>query len=402
MSPTLTLKEAQRLILDLAEPTPAEEISLDCGLGRVTAEALRAELPVPSFNHSTRDGYAVKRIDLLTASSASPISLEVKGEIPAGCTNIPALTRGTTLRIMTGAPIPRGSDLVLAQEDIEKSNGRVIVDRLSAPCNYIRRKGSDLAKGALIVGKGSILTPNHLALLATAGSGSIRVHRKAGVAVVCTGSELVHREKSPLAGQVISSNRLLLDGLIKTFGGVTESLSTAADRTEEIVAELDRLIKSRIPLIITTGGMGPGKFDLMAEVFSRLEITAVYDSLKVKPGRATMFGAKGASLLFALPGPPPAVKLLFNELVKPALLKTSGIKRPSNKAIRAELVESIRLRSGKSLLLKEGVYFSRKGKLLVRPGDKTANNNCVLLLPTRRKCLKKGELITIHPTTQAL
>jgi molybdopterin molybdotransferase len=395
-----TLKEAQRLIIDLARPRPAEEISLDNGLGRVTAENLKARLPVPSFAHSTRDGYAVKGRDLKQASGAAPIALKITGEIPAGCTEIPTLAGGTTLRIMTGAAIPPGSDLVLAQEDVERHNDSIIVKQNPPIGTHIRGKGSGFAGGKMIVRKGTALTPDHLALLATAGIDRIAVHQKPAVAVICTGNELVSRRQPPRTGQVISSNLLLLDGLIKTGGGVSESLTTAPDRTEVIAEKLDLLIAERFPLIITTGGMGPGKFDLMAEVFSRLGIKIIYESLKVRPGRATMLGVLAESLVFALPGPPPAVKLLFHELVRPALLKTGGVKGPFNKMLRAELAETINLRSSRSLLLKDGVYFSKGGRLLVGSG-KTATPNCVLLLPPRRKLLNKGELVTIHPTTGA-
>ncbi|MEN8134904.1 MAG: molybdopterin molybdotransferase MoeA [Thermodesulfobacteriota bacterium] len=401
MSKVLTLKEAQRLILDLAQPTTPETIALDNALGRVTAAPLKANLPVPSFDHSTRDGYAAKSSDLKRASVSAPVTLRVTGEIQAGCTELPTLDMGQALRIMTGGAIPPGSDLVMAQEDVEINSATIIVNQSPPAGAFIRKKGSTIARGRVIVRSGTTLAPDHLALLATAGAGDIKVHRKPAAAVICTGSELVPQGKTPKPGQVISSNRLLLDGLIRTCGGTTTALLTAPDQRLEIATELKSFLAGQVPLIITTGGMGPGKFDLMGEVFSELKIKTIYNALEVKPGRATMLGIHGKSLIFAMPGPPPAVRLLFNELIKPALLKIGGARTPLNKLLRAELTEAIDLRSGKFLHLKGGVYLTDEGKLRVKLADRTEKINCVIHMPPGRNHLKNGEQVAIHPTAPA-
>jgi molybdopterin molybdotransferase len=402
MSKALALKAAQRLILGLAQPVTAETIALDLALGRVTAAPLKAAQPVPSFPHSTRDGYAAKNRDLERAGAATPVTLRVAGEIQAGCTALPRLAGGQALRIMTGAAIPPGSDLVLAQEEVTIGRDTIIVNRASPAGSFIRQKGSGLAKGQLIVRAGETITPEHLALLATAGTGAIRVYQKPAVAVICTGSELVAQGKTPMTGQVISSNRLLLDGLIRTCGGTTATLRTAADKREEITGELKALLAAQVPLIITTGGMGPGKFDLMREVFAELEVEPLYTALAVRPGRATMLGISAQTLIFALPGPPPAVRLLFNELIKPALRKLGGARIPLSTAFPVELAAEVTIRPGKFLSLKGGVCFIKKGKLQVRLAAGIERINCVLLLPPRRKRFKKGAMVAIHPTRAEL
>jgi molybdopterin molybdotransferase len=303
---------------------------------------------------------------------------------------------------MTGAAIPPGSDLVLAQEDVGTKNGTILVKQSPPAGNHIRKKGSDLAKGKLIVRAGETLSPDHLALLATGGTGSIKVHQKPTVAILCTGSELIPQGKVPMTGQVISSNRLLLDGLTRNCGGTTVALVTTPDQRREIGNKLKSLLADHVPLIITTGGMGPGKFDLMGEVFAELKIKNIYNSLKVRPGRATMLGIFEKTLIFALPGPPPAVRLLFNELIKPALRKIGGSRIGLNKSLRAELTEAIDIRPGKFLHLRGGVCFINGGKLRVRLADRTEKINCVIFLPPRRKHFKKGEEVTIQPTTAEL
>ncbi len=398
MNQALSLKEAQRLILDLAQPATAETVTLDNALARVTATPLKANLPVPSFDHSTRDGYAVKSRDLKLASVANPVTLKVAGEIQAGCTELPSLDTGQTLRIMTGGAIPPGSNLVMAQEDVKINSATIIVNQSPPAGSFIRKKGSAIAGGTVIVRAGTTLAPDHLALLATAGTGDIKVHRKPTAAVICTGSELIPQGKTPRPGQVISSNRLLLDGLVKSCGGNTTALITAPDQWQEIATALKSFLRGQVPLIITTGGMGPGKYDLMGEVFSALKIKPLYNSLEVKPGRATMLGTHGNSLIFAMPGPPPAVRLLFNELIKPALLKIGGARTPLNKLARAELTEAIDMRPGNFLHLKGGVYFAEDGKLRVNLAERTEKINCVIHLPPGRRHFKNGEQVAIHPT----
>jgi molybdopterin molybdotransferase len=398
MNKKTTLREAQRLILDLARPTPPETISLLNALGRIPVEHLKSVLPIPSFDSSTRDGFAVKSHDIAKAKAAKPVELKICGEIPAGLTDIPHLGQGQALRIMTGAAVPTGSDLVLAQEDIEIRKRTVIVDRPTQATTHIRRRGCDLSKGRIVVRKGEVIRPAHLGLLATAGVSSLQVHQQPKVAVICTGSELIRPDREPATGQVISSNCLLLAGLVTQCGAIVRKVSIIPDQSREIAAGLQALLTEELPLIITTGGMGPGKFDLMTEVFKKLAIRTVYSSLELRPGRATMLGVSGKSLIMALPGPPPAVQLLFNELARAAIRRINGEARPLGNSCKAELTEPCTIRHGNSLHLTGGVFSIKGGATKVRQARKTESANCVMLLPAGRSRFRAGEKITIHPT----
>jgi molybdopterin molybdotransferase len=398
MNKKTTLREAQRLILDLARPTRSETISLPDALGRVPAEHLKSVLPIPSFDSSTRDGFAVKSHDIANAKGTRPVELEVCGEIPAGLTDIPRLGQGQALRIMTGAAVPTGSDLVLAQEDIEIRKRAVIVNRPTKAGTHIRRRGCNLSKGRIVVRKGEIISPAHLGLLATAGVNSLQAHQQPKVAVICTGSELVGIDREPERGQVISSNCLLLTGLVRQCGAVVRKVSIITDQSREIAAGLAALLPEELPLIITTGGMGPGKFDLMAEVFKELAIRTIYSSLKLRPGPATMLGLSGKSLIMALPGPPPAVQLLLNELARPAIRRIGGEAQPLGNSCKAELTEPCTIRHGSSLHLSGGILSLKEGATKVRQARKTESANCVMLLPAGRSRFRAGEKVTVHPT----
>jgi molybdopterin molybdotransferase len=398
MNKKTTLREAQRLILDLARPTQSETISLPDALGRVPAEHLKSVLPIPSFDSSTRDGFAVKSHDIANAKGTRPVELEVCGEIPAGLTDIPRLGQGQALRIMTGAAVPTGSDLVLAQEDIEIRKRAIIVNRPTKAGTHIRRRGCNLSKGRIVVRKGEIISPAHLGLLATAGVNRLQAHQQPKVAVICTGSELVGIDREPERGQVISSNCLLLTGLVRQCGAVVRKVSIITDQSREIAAGLAALLPEELPLIITTGGMGPGKFDLMAEVFKELAIRTIYSSLELRPGPATMLGLSGKSLIMALPGPPPAVQLLFNELARPAIRRIGGEAQPLGNSCKAELTEPCTIRHGSSLHLTGGILSLKEGAAKVRQARKTESANCVMLLPAGRSRFRAGEKVTVHPT----
>ena len=319
MSKSITLTVAQQKINGLAEPGQSEEVKLDNALHRIAAEPMKALLPVPSFSHSTRDGFAVNRRDLQSATRSSPVELPISGEIAAGCLDIPVLQRGRAFRIMTGAAIPPGCDAVIALEEARGNQGAIQLDFTPEKRRHIRRKGHSLASGRIIARSGEELQADHLALLTTAGNQTVRVYAKPTVRVICTGTELTGSGDPLQRGQVISSNRILLASLIRDNHGTVRAASTVDDNTGKIVAELEAALRDQVDLVITTGGMGPGKFDLMARGFAELGIVPVYKSLLVRPGRATMLGVSGQTMIFALPGPPPAVRLLFNELVRPAL-----------------------------------------------------------------------------------
>ncbi len=397
MSDPITLKEARRLICELTKPVRVEEISVESALHRIAAESLKAALPIPSFSHSTRDGYAIYSRDLRSATKSSPVKLPLHGEIPAGCLEIPRLKSGQALHIMTGAAIPPGCDAVIASEEAPLVENGIVIAFPPEKGRHIRGKGSTLARGGVIVRTGQELKAEHLSLLTTSGSQAVRVYAKPTVRLICTGTELTDQGGSLSRGQVISSNRILLDSLIKDNYGVVKGNSTIDDKMGKIVAGLKAALKDQVQFVITTGGMGPGKFDLMARAFAELGIKPIYRSLLVRPGRATMLGISGTTIIFALPGPPPAVRLLFNELVRPALRKTAGKRNPLDHELNADLTEDILIRNGKFTHLKGGLYSARKGRLVVRPATKTEPINCVILLPARRKEFRKGTRMAIHP-----
>ncbi len=396
-----TLPQAQRLILAQAGPLAAERIPLERALGRVAAVSLKSTTPKPSFDQSTRDGYGLADIPPDFAGYPE-MSLPVVGEIAAGAHDVVDLQQGQAVRIMTGAPVPEGCSRVLPLEICREHGGRVTLSAsaLRGPETYIRRRGSDLPVGRVLVGKGQVILADHLLMLAENGYATIRVCRRPRVEVVCTGSELVNPGDRVARGQKVSGNGVLLSALVRGVGAICAGTAAVPDQVAALRLALAERIRKRPQVIITTGGMGPGRFDLVEEVFSALGGETMYRRLKMRPGKSTLFGLVDGILFFGLPGPPPAVHLLFHELVAPALRRMLGLRRPVPARIPARLQEEIRLRRAGRMNLKAGVVTLEQGRLTVRAAGRTDAANAIMLLPANRKVFSVGDRIQVHLLTR--
>ena len=385
---SLDLEQAQELILTHCQVGRSHEQSLLDAAGRVCVRAVQAAMAIPHFRQSAMDGFALQRQDLQPEKS-----LPIKGEVAAGTTQAPSLQPGTALRIMTGGMVPDWCDLVVPFELCEENNGQLQVVEIPDR-SHIREQGADVELGQEIIAAGETISPGHMHLAATAGIEQVQVARRPRIAILCTGSELV--TSKPLPGQLISGNLFLLSGLINQAGGKVVSASTVADDPELIATELAGL--ADVDMLITTGGMGPGKYDLVAQALARAGVEIFYQQLRLRPGKSTLFGRRQQTLFFGLPGPPPAVRLLFHELVRPAILALQGSNNPRPPVLQARLTEELAIRQRGILNLKGGILRLEDGNALVRPADRHESASCLVLVPAERRCLKKGELVTIHLT----
>ena len=302
---------------------------------------------------------------------------------------------------MTGARIPGGCSRVVPFEECREENGVVIVARqhLGRPQLHIRFRGQDLARDRVIARAGEPLTPDHLLRLAENSWTELQVHRAPRVAILCSGSELVEPGGTLRPGQKISGNSTLLRALTEQEGGRCLLVRTAEDRPEAITAALGELLAHHPDLILTTGGMGPGKFDLMERTVLAMQGTVHYNSLRVRPGKSTMFAHLAAVPLFGLPGPPPAVRLLFHELVTIALRRLRGERSARPGLQTARLAEPVR--SGKSahLNLKGAFACLDQGRLMARPVQGQEIANGIFHLRGKNRLFTPGEDVAIRLLT---
>ena len=393
----LSLCDALSAISAQIFPLEQQNISLIHALARISAVSLPASRPKPSYDQSTRDGFALSSYPLSAGDSKA--LFKVIGEVAAGSREECFLQPGEAVRIMTGAMIPSGCVRVVPFEVCSDSGRRVAIPKneLTRRQQYIRFLGSDGKKGELLVPAGTRLLPDHLLILAENGWFDLPVYKQPRVAVICTGSELVELGEKVQPGQKVSGNGILLSALLQAHGVCCSQSITVADKVDMIVEQVRQLLDEEQPdMIITTGGMGPGKFDLMEQVFANLGGTVVYNRLQVRPGKSTLFGMVGQTPFFGLPGPPPAVRILFHELIVPALNRLQGCGNGSRKLIDAVLESTLSLKQTGHFNLKGAVVRMVDGHLLARPAGRMEPINAIMHLEGGRTAARQGESVKIR------
>ncbi len=325
----LSEHEALELILADIQPLGEEIIPLGNALDRISARDLTATIPLPGFDNSAMDGYAVRAED-----TRSDKSLRVIGEQAAGLAGTLSVQPGTALRIFTGAPMPRGADAVIMQEDVEKTAspeaGIICKEPVEAGEN-VRVQGCDLCVGQTLVRRSEVFTPARLALLASQGLAKASVFSLPKVAVVTTGDELVMAGSALQPGQIYNSNQILLKSLVMKAGLPVSAISChhLKDDFEETKSVLQRLI-SEHDFVILSGGVSVGDHDLVKPALQAIGVSPAFWRIAVKPGKPLLYckadrpGESGVCHIFGLPGNPVSSFVTFLLFVRPALLKAQG------------------------------------------------------------------------------
>ncbi|WP_374535511.1 molybdopterin molybdotransferase MoeA [Chitinimonas taiwanensis] len=314
----LSFDAARQALLDAALPTTSQEtLSLQACDGRVLAQTLHAPLDVPGFDNSAMDGYALNLLDL----TAPPARLPVVQRIAAGETGSP-LAANSAARIFTGAPVPPGCNLVVAQEDTEAGEGWVSLRSALKPGQHIRRRGEDIAIGSSVLDAGQRLGPQHLALAASLGIAALPVYRRLRVGLLCTGDELTAPGQPLPAGGIYNSNQFAIGALIQRLGGELIDFGQVADTRAATEAALQRAAEA-CDVVISCGGVSVGEEDHVKAAVSALGRLDLW-KIAIKPGKPLAFGKLGAADFIGLPGNPVSAFLTFLLLARPFLLKRQG------------------------------------------------------------------------------
>ncbi len=349
-APLLRLEVALARMLAGVAPLPAEEIALEAAVGRVLAEPLAALVTMPPWANSAMDGFAVRSADVADATMERPVELTVIGEVSAGQPAQRSVAAGTAVRIFTGAMVPDGADTIVAVEDTDAPWGvadlpaRVAVRRAAAAGEHVRAPGSDIRAGQPVARAGQVVRPVTLALLASSGYGTVRVHRRPRVTVISSGDELVAPGVPLQAGQIHDSNGPMLTALATAEGAAATRAASVADDLPSITRTLADAIATS-DLVLTSGGVSMGARDvvrLALESVGRLELWRV----AVQPGKPLAFAraTRGAHdvLLFGLPGNPVSSFVTFQLFVRPVLRRLAGHADPeARERRRARLAQPI-------------------------------------------------------------
>jgi molybdopterin molybdotransferase len=339
--------------------------ALDC----VLAEDVVSDVDLPAFDNTSRDGYAVTMPDVAAAGPGRAVTLPVVADVPAGGGQGEPwrLAPGTSVRIMTGAPLPTGADAVVPVEWTDAGVDRVEIRQAPSAGQYVRPIGEDVRRGETVLREGVRLTPRQVALLAAIGCGRVQVRPRPRVVVLSTGSEL--REPGlPLGyGQVYDANGYGLAAAAAEIGAVTRHLGIVADDSGELLSLLEGQL-ARADLLITSGGVSMGAYDRVRDVLSKLG-TVRFARVAMQPGMPQGFGTIGpdATPIFALPGNPVSALVSFEVFVRPVLRKMGGETNLHRYSLVAEATQGWRSPGGKRQFVRARLQRRADGTAVVTP-----------------------------------
>lgn len=408
----VSVEEALQKILSCIEVLePETKPILDCSR-QVLAEDIRSTIDIPPLDNSAMDGYAVKAEDIRGASEASPKILSVTGKVAAGSMPKGEVKRGSAIRIMTGAPLPQGADAVVPFENTDEVARKASHDDLSQigilrevrEGMNVRRKGEDIAKGSLVLKKGTVLRPSEIGVIASLGRPTVAVIRRPVVSILATGDELTDIDQPLPAGKIYNSNTYTIAAEVRQYGGIAKILGIGRDSVRSLEQKIDEGLDS--DMLITSGGVSKGDYDVVKDVLAKCgEITL--QTVCMKPGKPSAFGmiGKGSRKIphLGLPGNPVSSMVTFEQFARPAILKMMGKSNLAKPSIRAIIEDDIvntdmrRLFARVTVAKRNGKYYARvtgpQGSGILTSMVKA---NGLAVIPENTKRVKGGDIVEVQ------
>ncbi|HOY61742.1 MAG TPA: molybdopterin molybdotransferase MoeA [bacterium] len=398
----LDIEQALNNILESILPLGAESVDIAEAGGRILAEEIRADSDVPYSDNSAMDGYALRAEDIRGASDAAPARLTVLEDVPAGTVPTKTIVPGTASRIMTGAPVPDGADAVLMVEHTKKLDGEMLALASIEPGANIRRAGEDIKKGTLLFNAGRELSAADIGMVASAGYARPLVYRRPVVGVISTGDEVMEPSAPAGRGKVRNSNSYTLLALCAAVGAAPKYLGIVADSRPALETAFSSAAES-CDVIITTGGVSVGDFDLVKAVLGDLGKINFW-KINMKPGKPLAFGTLGGKPLFGLPGNPVSTMVAFEMFVRPSLLKMMGVREILRPRLQAKLACEIIEKPSRVKIIRGVASRKKTGVTVTTTGEQGSGilmsmslANCLIVMPDGVGKLKKGDIADIIP-----
>jgi len=338
--PQLSVPEAQEAVLgffDLLEP---EAVALSAALGRVLAEDVHAGYDIPPLTNTAMDGYAIRAADVREASQAAPVTLRVIDNLAAGYTSTAQVVPGTAVRIMTGAPLPAGADAVVPFEATEQAGDAVRVFEPQESGANIRLAGEDVRRGERILSRGTLLGPAELGMLAALGVPVVQAIRRPRVGILATGDEVIDIEAPLTPGKIRNANSYSNAAQVVRCGGEPVLLGIARDDAAAIRERLRGGLRENLDLLITSGGVSAGDFDVVKEVLAA-EAEMSFRQVRMRPGKPFAFGQIGGVPILGLPGNPVSAMVSFELFARPAIRRMLGLPPTAHPTVRATLLDPV-------------------------------------------------------------
>jgi molybdopterin molybdotransferase len=331
----ITVEEALKRVLASAEaPLDEEKVALKAAYGRMLARDVEARGTQPPFANSAMDGYAVRAAD--TANAAA--TLGVVGESAAGRAFASAIGPGEAVRIFTGAPMPEGADAIVIQEDVRRDGERIKLSGAVPAGDNVREAGMDFRTGEALIVAGRRLTPRDVALAAAANHTHLIVRRRARVAILATGDELVAPGGSLGPAQIIASNNYAVAGVVEACGGIAIDLGIAVDELSALGGAVSRARDAQADVLVTLGGASVGDYDLVQQALVGAGMELGFWRIAMRPGKPLMHGKLGAMRVLGLPGNPTSSMVCTVLFLRPLIRALNGEPDPG-----ADLSEPARL-----------------------------------------------------------
>jgi len=344
LAPMISVRDALDRVLDGLPRLGSEQVALTGARARVLAADIVAPHDVPPFRNSAMDGYAVRSADVATAGAARAVRLRVLETVAAGSVASGPVGAGTAIRIMTGAPMPDDADAVVKVEDTREAGEAVEIHAAVGAGTNVRHSGEDVRAGETVLGPGRMLRPADIGLIASLGVAMVRVVRRARVAIIATGDELVDVGEPLGPGQIVNSNAYTLAAAVEEAGGEPLLMGIVRDRPELIRAAFASAITA--DMVLSTGGVSVGSFDFVRRILGELGYQERFWKVAQKPGKPLTFGCCGHTPVFGLPGNPVSSLVCFYLYVLPALRTMMGLDRVYLPSAAATLAETVRKSAG--------------------------------------------------------
>jgi molybdopterin molybdotransferase len=396
------LHEAQKIVLEATAVLGLEKISILDALGRTLGEDIVAERDAPPWNNSAMDGFAVRWEDIKQEHAVQKtVTLRVIEDVPAGKMPSKTVNAGEAIRIMTGAPIPRGADTVLKVEDTEHTPDQVRVFKPAPRGSNIRPQGEDVKKGECIIARGTQIRAGESGMLAVLAKSFIFVYQRPRVAILSTGDELADLDERFSEEKIINSNSYGIAAAVQEAGGIPLLLGIARDTEAALKEKISQGLNADI--VVLSGGVSMGDYDFTEAVFREIGAEMNFWKLAIRPGQPLAFGKIQGKLAFGLPGNPVSSMVTFEQLVRPAMLKMGGRRSYGRPVVEAVFQENFSKRADRRHLLR-GIITREDGLFKVRTtGDQGSGiltsmvkANCLIDVPAEVERLNPGDLVTVQ------
>lgn len=393
----ITFDEALARLLASASRVGAERVALDGAAGRVAADDVIAGIALPPFDYSSMDGYAVRASDVPREATVLPVVGETAAGAEAG-----ELVSGTARRIFTGAPIPRGADAVIMQEEVTREGDRATMAKPPKVGQFIRRRGEDLAEGAVAIKAGTRLSPGHVALAAALDRPELAVARRPVVTILCTGDELRAPAEPGKPGSIAESNGYFVRATAERAGAIARVAPFVKDDAAIARRAVEDALRGS-DLVVTIGGVSVGDHDVMKAALQEASVTLDFWKVRIKPGKPLAIGRAAHVHVVGLPGNPASASLTFLLFGVPLLRAMQGDTAPLPARTPLPIAGKVRREAGRMEFLRCRLEPGASGSLVARADPNQASGavtsfaraDSLAVVPADRERVDEGDILDV-------